>query len=345
MSIAKYLKITSISICSFLFLTFCDNSGNVDPIELDGYWASSCYPEQENEYVLEEFDFRNSNFEYRARIYDSNNCSGYPVDSIRGMGRVVQLNSGGSDKGKRYVKADFRVTIDGNTFIVEDIISREGNSLYFGETSTKGRPSDLNLFVAYEKSTSDRPSTLVNNTSTGLKIFVTDETHNHNFRDDPSLLGSNAIEKADSFCQISSARPNDSDYKALLVDGVNRDAIIPADWVLETNTQYFRPYDDVLISQTGANAIFSEFSSNLTTPVCGDLCDNPGGAFLSKFAWTGLDLSFNTTNTCNGWSTGGSGSFGNTQAENMHAFGSLGTISCNDLPVYHLYCVEQPPAP
>ena len=72
---------------------------------------------------------------------------------------------------------------------------------------------------------------------------------------DPLLSGSNAIEKADSFCNNDPNKPNSSTYKALLVDGITRDAISLTDWVLESNTTYYRPYDNVEIGATTNTAI------------------------------------------------------------------------------------------
>ena len=75
--------------------------------------------------------------------------------------------------------------------------------------------------------------------SSGLKIFVTSETHAGDFASDPTLAGSDAIEKADDFCNQSLTKPNNSTYKALIVDGVNRDAISLTNWVLQPSTTYF----------------------------------------------------------------------------------------------------------
>jgi hypothetical protein len=61
--------------------------------------------------------------------------------------------------------------------------------------------------------------------STGLKIFATDEKHVSDFANDPTLAGSNAIEKADNFCNTSLGKPSNATYKALIVDGSLRDAV------------------------------------------------------------------------------------------------------------------------
>ena len=69
-----------------------------------------------------------------------------------------------------------------------------------------------------------------------LKIFATSATHNGGFKNDNLLVGSTAMEKADNFCQNDANRPDSGTYKAILVDGVSRDAITPLDWVLKPNT-------------------------------------------------------------------------------------------------------------
>src|ERR1700694_1730445 len=61
--------------------------------------------------------------------------------------------------------------------------------------------------------------------SAGLKIFATSATHNGGFKNDNLLVGSTAMEKADNFCQTDANRPDSGTYKAILVDGVSRDAI------------------------------------------------------------------------------------------------------------------------
>src|SRR5438067_89937 len=79
--------------------------------------------------------------------------------------------------------------------------------------------------------------------SSGLKIFLTSRKHVADFKNDPYLNGDSAIHKADDFCNTDPNRPDAHAYKALLVDGVNRDAKALTDWVLKPSTTYYRPYD------------------------------------------------------------------------------------------------------
>src|SRR5450631_3960378 len=70
----------------------------------------------------------------------------------------------------------------------------------------------------------------------GLRIFATDRLHGGDFLHDTDLTGANAIAKADNFCETDTAKPTTGTYKAILVDGMTRDAITPIDWVLKPNT-------------------------------------------------------------------------------------------------------------
>src|SRR5947208_3425147 len=79
--------------------------------------------------------------------------------------------------------------------------------------------------------------------SSGLKIFLTSRKHVADFKNDPNLSGDSAIHKTDDFCNTDPSRPDAHVYKALLVDGVNRDAKALTDWVLKPSTTYYRPHD------------------------------------------------------------------------------------------------------
>ncbi|HTP39857.1 MAG TPA: DUF1554 domain-containing protein [Steroidobacteraceae bacterium] len=92
--------------------------------------------------------------------------------------------------------------------------------------------------------------------SAGLKIFATDRVHNGNFATDSLLTGNTAMDRADNFCETDSAKPDSGVYKALLVDGVDRDALLPADWVMKPNTPYYQSHNNVRIAVTDANGLF-----------------------------------------------------------------------------------------
>ena len=180
--------------------------------------------------------------------------------------------------------------------------------------------------------------------SSGLKIFVTTEVHSGDFANDPTLTGSNAIQKADYFCNKSKAKPSTDSYKALLVDGTNRDAKLNIDWVLKPSNSYYQSFDNLLIDTTTASAIMPAFfrpMSNPIQPIC-RTC-NP------VYAWSGMgnasDFSTSTTMTCNGWGGTGpfsgldSGVFSVPSAIDGNAFSAGSSLGCSmQAPVV---CVQQ----
>jgi len=181
--------------------------------------------------------------------------------------------------------------------------------------------------------------------STGLKIFVTSNGHVGDFANDPLLSGSNAIEKADTFCNNDPNKPNDSYYKALIVDGINRDAVSLTDWVLEPNTTYYRPYNNIVIGETIGTAIFPVLYQQLTNSIA-DQRPEIGGFELTNETYTGIsdpsNFSTNGTNTCNGWSSATNqyvANWGRIYEKTANSISTNGRIAC-DL-IAPLYCVEQ----
>lgn len=179
--------------------------------------------------------------------------------------------------------------------------------------------------------------------SEGLKIFVTSKGHVGDFEGDPLLNGANAIEKADSFCNRDANKPNDSVYKALLVDGTVRDAKTLTDWVLQPNTTYYRPYNDIEIGTTTNGAIFTAFYSDFTNSISDSGLTVWNGGIA---VWTGIadPSDFTAGEDCINWSSGnneGTGASGDSSAVNGSAF-LAAFYSCSLLAQNHLYCVEQP---
>lgn len=177
--------------------------------------------------------------------------------------------------------------------------------------------------------------------STGLKIFTTAEFHAGDFAGDPTLLGATAMQKADSFCNKSRSKPSDDNYKALLVDGVARDAQSLSDWVLKPNTDYYQSFNDVLIDKTTDAAIFAAYFRAMKNSVdrCGANCNIPG-------VWTGINdaSTFARGSTCNEWGQAAvtelSGSFASSIEKDWRAFSSNGsTVACAEQLA--IYCVQQ----
>lgn len=178
--------------------------------------------------------------------------------------------------------------------------------------------------------------------STGLKIFVTTEGHVGDFANDPLLSGSNAIEKADAFCNNDPNKPNNSNYKALLVDGINRDALSLTDWVLAPNTTYYRPYNNIEIGQTIGTAIFPVSYQVLTNSISAQRSD-VGGIVLTNKTYTGISNTSNYSTdgiNCSGWSsTTGLANSGRIYEKNAYSIFANELIACEFIAP--LYCVEQ----
>jgi len=182
--------------------------------------------------------------------------------------------------------------------------------------------------------------------SSGKKIFVTAIGHIGDFQNDPLLAGSNAIEKADSFCNNDANKPDDSTYKALIVDGINRDAISLTDWVLKPNTTYYRPYDDVEIGTTIDTAILPVLNKELTNSVAEKRTDSTDGFHLNNVVYTGISEASNYATdgaaTCNNWSSATksySANWGRIYETTTNAISTDGLIACDYIAP--LYCVEQ----
>lgn len=186
----------------------------------------------------------------------------------------------------------------------------------------------------------------VQQVSKGLKIFLTERVHGADFANDPFEVGNNAIEKADAFCNGDPNKPTGATYKALIVDGVVRDAKTRTNWVLEPSTTYYRSRGDVEIGTTTSSAIFGAAYVPLTNgaeapPQSSEEWSN------RQNAWTGIanaaDFSAHS-DCCAGWSDMSnvhSTAAGVPYMTNGSAFGGIGGFGCGGFQ-FRLYCVEQP---
>lgn len=167
--------------------------------------------------------------------------------------------------------------------------------------------------------------------------FVTSSSHNGDFANDTTLFGTNAIEKADSFC--NSQNPGlPGTYKALLVDGTNRKAndLVPPykiDWVLKSNKYYFRSSDGKLMFKTDSNEyfIFSDPDAN-------------GAHSGSLGYWTGLvGTTWGTNlNICSGWSSSSNidlGQGGASPSTDSYSIDTTFPANCNLKK--RLLCIQQ----
>lgn len=180
--------------------------------------------------------------------------------------------------------------------------------------------------------------------SQGLKISVTARTHPADFANDPYLNG-NAIQKADDFCNTDPNKPAPGTYKALIVDGVLRDAKTRTDWVLQPNTTYFRTHDDVEIGTTTSASTFGAAYKPLTNAVDPPPSGAPGEMGSWKWVWTGISSAIDFAadgDTCSAWSnmTTSIGWTGVAHFADQNAFANTRWSCANAWN--HLYCVQQP---
>lgn len=165
-------------------------------------------------------------------------------------------------------------------------------------------------------------------------LFVTAETYTGD-------LG--GVTGADAKCNSDANKPNDSNYKALLVDGSARRACTSPhcsdggldehlDWVLTPNTGYYRADGTTLIAKANTLGLWPFPLSNTY-----DLPENSPGLTA---VWTGLYENWQVGGgTCLGWSTESIvGTYG------LRDERSLGAIHQGDYPCstqLPLVCVEQ----
>ena len=168
-------------------------------------------------------------------------------------------------------------------------------------------------------------------------LFFTDTAYNGN-------LG--GISGADSKCNSDINKPNGNNYKAVLVDGVNRQACKQShycmtnpttnpgetliDWVLYPNQAYKRA-DNSSLGTTNASGTFdTNFTNKLSTSVTG--------------FWTGMDSSWKVNNRdCDHWTSDSNllpNAFnGNGQVQNPGSAFGYGYTACSaTLPIL---CAEQ----
>jgi len=192
----------------------------------------------------------------------------------------------------------------------------------------------------------DNGSLSSSSVSNGLKIFITASKHVGDFKNDSLLQGANAISKADYFCSVDANKPNNSVYKALIVDGVNRDAVNNIDWVLQPNTTYYRSYDNIQIGKAVSNSLFPVSYADLTNSIADQMPESSDPYVGANYAWTGIGNVSNYSKgpDCQGWSisdNSSSGSLGTSYRKDALSITSSGsTWGC--LQRLSLYCVEQP---
>lgn len=196
----------------------------------------------------------------------------------------------------------------------------------------------LSAFACGSKSSDGGQSNDTNNQK-NLKIFLSDEKHTGDFANDSNLLGSNGVSRADDFCNNASNKPDNSNYKALLVDGLNRIAVPQTDWVLQASTTYYREDGTTIIGTTNSKSIFEVSIGNSLDNAIDDRSTYPA-------VWTGIQnvTDFSTSGEhCNQWASASNanmGKLGECNSRGTSAFSSFLSQSCNIQN--SIYCVEQP---
>jgi hypothetical protein len=150
------------------------------------------------------------------------------------------------------------------------------------------------------------------------------------------------MEKADNFCQTDANRPDSGTYKAILVDGVSRDALTPLDWVLKPNTTYDQAENNVVIGTTTAAALFGQ---NLENDIHDSFGISGGNNANTSTVYTGFadPVSYNATSqNCGAWSDPTNAEdalYGISYGKDGTEWQSPGAQVCS-LPS-RLYCAEQ----
>ncbi|NLD28214.1 MAG: DUF1554 domain-containing protein [Myxococcales bacterium] len=175
------------------------------------------------------------------------------------------------------------------------------------------------------------------------KIFVTNSGNTGKFAGDPNF----AISNADAFCMNDSNYPGNGVYKAMIVNGVTRNACTSSncetngttehiDWVLLPDTTYVRADLTKVIGRTTDKGIFNFNIAELTNAFS-DITEEIE-------TWTGLDDEWRTVTgyTCQDWTeddanrTGYIGLCNSKDGEAIAAFEQ----SC-DRDNVKIVCVEQ----
>lgn len=169
--------------------------------------------------------------------------------------------------------------------------------------------------------------------------FVTSDGHNGDFLNDTILSGSNAIIKADNFCNLQKPTSLSGTFYAFLVDSSNRKCIDPStcssrkNWMLKTDKYYFRYEDNQLMFKTNTNALFI-FSDS-----------DSSGIYGSSNIWTGIDNTpywSSSSNNCNNWIDGTSsfgGFYGYVNNNITYSAISNGFLTCDT--DQKILCIQQ----
>jgi hypothetical protein len=165
-------------------------------------------------------------------------------------------------------------------------------------------------------------------------IFVTNTTSAGKL--DIVTVDGNGIAEADAICNDDANKTNNSNYKALIVDGTNRQACdknscltsssAQLDWPLKALQEYRQTDGTTIIGTTNASGVFDFPLDNKFTTA-------------TVSSWTGLGLNFqNDAVNCTEWTDNSNGVYGDQSSLTSSSINNGGNGCANS---QHLICVEQ----
>ncbi len=116
-------------------LTACgssDGGSPSDPLGINGNWVSNCYLDNDNEYVIDKFDFSGLSFGTSFNSYDNSSCNGSPIDSGAVSGDIEIGGEITTDSGLTATEVKFIFNFKGSNQQVLDIIRLDGDEFVFG---------------------------------------------------------------------------------------------------------------------------------------------------------------------------------------------------------------------
>ncbi|MCB1158746.1 MAG: DUF1554 domain-containing protein [Leptospiraceae bacterium] len=211
------------------------------------------------------------------------------------------------------------ITITG----VDDTIA-DGRKDYLVVTGALSSSDPINLFNGV-----DPADGKVRNNDDDKIIFISNASYNGN-------LG--GVSGADAKCNSDSAKPSNipNTYKALLVDGVSRQASLSPNtgdskinWVLLSNTNYFRADGTTKIGTTTAAGLFNfDMDASFGTALAAD--------------WTGLNSDWTShTQHCTNWSSDANTENGSSGSVLFNTEWSIRLLSSGCDTSKRLICVQQ----
>ncbi|CAA0125585.1 Uncharacterised protein [BD1-7 clade bacterium] len=144
-STMKNVFVFLIAIVSIFLISGCDDNNDSENGEINefiGLWKVDCYKGFSGTFDFQS-DFYSSDIEY----YEDENCIGNPYQSLTRTASVKYGNQITTDSGVVATELDIIVTDGDSEDVTLDLIYRDGNKLYAGQTSEYStvRPTDIDF--------------------------------------------------------------------------------------------------------------------------------------------------------------------------------------------------------